>query len=273
VITVAALIAVRDEAVHLPHVVEHLIEEGIDVVVLDDGSVDGGIDSLSDLAGHGLIEVRRRPGRPHMSVVDLVEWKATVAAELGHDWVIHHDADEWMTAPAGPGHLIELLEEADAEGATVLNFEEFVFVPIDGLPAGADPRRLMIDYYFYEPSKIRLMRAWRRDAGLSPAGAGHRVVGDALALYPVSGVLRHYPIVTPELGLRQYGSRRFDPEELEQSLHRNRLPLVNATSIPRAGGPLLHRLDSWDASDFDRSTPSLYHFWEDGFAEQHEAVT
>ena len=145
-----------------------------------------------------------------------------------------------------------------------MNFEEFTFTPIDELPAGADPRRHMLEYYFFEPSKRRLMRGWRRDAGLDNRRlAGHQVEGEGLSLYPIFGVLRHYPIVTPALGLAKYSLRRYAAAELSKGWHRNRIPLVGADRIPRPTGDRLHRLDKWDSRAFIRSSPSRYHFWED----------
>lgn len=265
-ISAAAIMTIRDEARHLPHAVQHLLSEGIDVVVLDDGSRDGGPESLDRLIGQGLLEIRRRPRSDTMRLRELLHWEETVIKELRHDWVIHVDADEWLMSPQGRGQLLGLINEADRAGATAVNFEEFVFMPIDNLDLGEDPRRHMFHYYFFEPSKRRLMRAWRRGAGLSNRQrAGHRLEGDGLVVHPVNGILRHYPIVTPAHGLQKYGNRRYPSDEVEKGWHRNRLALIEADHIPRPSGQVIRRLDTWTSVDFDRSYPSRFHFWEPEF--------
>ena len=263
-ITAVALITLRNEEIHLPHVVEHLIAEGIEVIVLNDGSTDGTEERLESLLGNGLLEIRWRPSPDQMSLRDLLNWEASVIDEIRHDWVLHVDADEWLRTDQDRLRLIDLLNEANSSGATAVNFEEFVFTPVDTIPEGVDPRRLMLEYYFFEPSKQRLVRAWRRDAGLdNRRQAGHRLDGGQLSVFPLNGVLRHYPIVTPDQGLRKYRSRRYDPTELARGWHKNRLPLIKADHIPRPDGGPLHVLDRWDSRDLDRSTPSKYHFWEE----------
>jgi hypothetical protein len=261
-----AVMTIRDEAVQLPHAVERLIADGLDVVVLDDGSEDDGVERLNVLRGNGLLEVRRRARREHMELSNLLEWEASVMGDYAHEWVLHVDADEWLQAQDAELRLIDLLREADRAGATAVNFEEFVFTPIDRLSEGTDPRRHMLEYYFFEPSKLRLMRAWRRDAALDNQGlAGHRLEGERLFVYPTFGVLRHYPIVTPALGLTKYRSRRYAATEVAKGWHRNRLTLVGMERIPRPAGDRLRRLDRWDSRLFDRSAPSRFHFWEDGW--------
>ena len=81
-IDAVAIMTIRDEAVHLPHTVEHLIAGGVDVVVLDDGSEDDGTELLEPLRGNGLLEVRRRTRTDHMELGSLLEWEASVIGEL-----------------------------------------------------------------------------------------------------------------------------------------------------------------------------------------------
>lgn len=265
-INALAVMTIRDEAVQLPHAVDRLIAEGLDVVVLDDGSEDDGVERLNSLRGNGLLEVRRRTRREHMELGNLLEWEALVMGDFAHEWLLHVDADEWLQTQDAESRLIDLLCEADRAGATAVNFEEFVFTPIDRLAEGADPRRHMLEYYFFEPSKLRLMRAWRRDAALDNRRlAGHRLEGERLSVYPTFGVLRHYPIVTPALGLAKYGSRRYAPAEVANGWHHNRLALIGAHRIPRPTGDRLRKLDRWSSRHFDRSAPSRFHFWEEGW--------
>lgn len=261
-ITAAAVMTVRNEAIHMPYAVEHLIAEGIEVVVLDDGSSDGSLDLIDHRLGKGLIETRRRPGSDEMSLGDLLAWGASVIQDLTHDWVLRVDADEWLMSAAGLGRLVALLDEADRSGATAVNFEEFVFLPLATPPKG-DPRRSMLEYYFFEPVKNRLMRAWRRDAGLSNLRhAGHRLEGDSLIVYPKHGILRHYPMVTLAHGRHKYGRRSFPHHETNRGWHRNRVGLVESLDKSVRSGAVVRWLDSWRSAEFDRSAPSRIHFWE-----------
>ena len=259
----AALVILRNELPHIDGLIRHLVLEGLDVVVIDHQSDDGSGEAVRRWLGRGVLEVHERPFTGVWRLEDASRWLQEIAQRLDQDWIVHVAADEWPH-PAAPGdRLIDLFRRADTAGATAVNFEEFAFLPDSPLAPGADPRERFSSYYFFAPSPYRLMRARRRDAGLSGReSAGHVLRGANLRLHEEQGVLRHYPLLSPEHLKTKYLARRYAPEAVARGWHHNRLNL-NAEDLT-LDGPAVRRLRRWDSRDFDRTAPVSRHCWEPG---------
>lgn len=258
-----AVVAIHDESRHIDPLIRYLVLEGLEVVVIDHGSRDGSAEQARRWIGHGVIGVHERPYDGVFSLQEQLRWKAQAIAQLEHDWVVHVDADEWLH-PASPGdRLVDLFSRADAAGATVVNFEEFTFLPNVELGPADDPRERFCSYYHFAPSPRRLMRAWRSDAGLTNVSeGGHTLTGERLRIHEEQGVLRHYPLLTPGHLLAKYGRVRYAPEELSLGWHHNRVGL-HPEDIS-LDGPAVRRLPRWDSREFDRAAPVSRHCWEPG---------
>src|ERR1700688_5162437 len=78
--------------------------------------------------------------------------------------------------------LRDALSRLDAEGWNVVNFDEFVFLPIErDYQPEMWGRQPISYYYFFQPSSPRLMRAWKRNGGFSSAAfGGHLLAGSNL---------------------------------------------------------------------------------------------
>ena len=78
--------------------------------------------------------------------------------------------------------LCDAIHEADEAGYNVLNFDEFVFLPEPHSDySNTDYYTELLRYYFFEPKKNRLNRAWKRTSQLYyKASGGHRLQGSIL---------------------------------------------------------------------------------------------
>jgi len=85
-------------------------------------------------------------------------------------------------------------QRADESGANCINFNEFVFIPAEDEDfSNTDYAKLMLNYYFFQPSHPRLMRAWKRVATLeNRTSGGHLLAGENYKLYKNDFILRHY---------------------------------------------------------------------------------
>src|SRR5262245_26145382 len=83
-VRVVALVAAFNEADVIGPVVRDLVDQGIDVHVLDDGSTDGTAEVLAPLVGHGVLAVERLPAAepPTFSLARLMRRKQALAREL-----------------------------------------------------------------------------------------------------------------------------------------------------------------------------------------------
>lgn len=260
---IAAIVCIRNEAVHIQRCLGDFIAEGIDVVLTDNGSTDESLELAKPFLGGGLLAIESLPWVGHFSLTAQLELKRTVESRLPHDWIIHADADEWLRPPSAETSLASAIEQADRDEFNCINFNEFVFVA----PPGADYnvqhyRELMRDYYFFQPRYPRQMRVWKKSARLHFIGAdGHQFTGDDVKLCTTDFELRHYIMLSEDHFRAKYVGRVFDPDELSKGWHRSCLSITrDRARVPKHDA--LRTLPAVDSHAFDMSCPVKQHFWE-----------
>src|SRR5258705_9702315 len=103
-VTVVAIIAAYNEADIIDATVRDLIDQGISVYLLDDGSTDDTARAIEPYLGRGVIGIERlrstdAAAAGEFSLEQIVRRKAQLARELEADWFINHDADEFRESP------------------------------------------------------------------------------------------------------------------------------------------------------------------------------
>jgi glycosyltransferase involved in cell wall biosynthesis len=261
-ISCLAVMCVHNEAPHMERALRDFTEQGIEVVVIDHGCTDGTVDICRRFLGRGLLRIESLPFSGVYDQTGQLEAKAAVIASAPHRWVIHADADEWMHTSRAGETLLQGIARLDRAGHTVINFEEFVFLPAPGDPVPADCKRAMLGYYFFAPQPHRLMRAWRRDAGLTNVSTGgHMLGGGHVDIATEQFVLRHYIVLSQQHAIDKYATRRFSQRDLDRGWHGNRLNLSpERLALPQPSQ--LKRLPRWDSVELDRSDPLRYHYWD-----------
>ena len=234
------------------------------MAILDNESSDASFELYAALRNKPVIRVHSIPYRGSVCLTERLEAKRDLCAELDHDWVIHHDADE-ILEHCKPGRTLrDAVEEADAAGHNVLNFDEFVFVPELGsdYSDGTYYSRLL-RYYFFEPGKCRLNRAWKRTAQVSNlSSGGHCMQGSDLSISPVNHILRHYIVLSQRHALEKYLHIKFDPAGLAKGWHGNRLNFTESKLRLPEHSEWLFRLPQYDSKEFCRDRPCAKHFWQ-----------
>src|SRR5215211_7806603 len=87
---------VRDEADIIEANLRFHRAQGVDFfVIVDTGSVDGTVEILERYERVGLVRLERTVGGIHDMKSGGEEEITRIAAEMGADWVIHNDADEF----------------------------------------------------------------------------------------------------------------------------------------------------------------------------------
>ena len=253
---------VRNDAIYLRSALAALIDEGLDVVLIDHDSSEPTRALARRYLGRGLLGIERLPWRGRFSLAEQLEAKRRVAAQVDHDWIVHVDADEWLSAPHEGQTLLDGLRAADEAGFNCVNFNELVFVPRPGEDLFApNYRARSLRYYFYRPLYPFLMRAWKKDAGLdNRTFAGHLLTGD-VRMCPLDFPLRHYIVLSEAHAARKYATRHFDAAEIRLGWHQDRV-LAQESGAAFPADDALHRLAHWSSKDFDLSAPRARHFWE-----------
>ncbi len=226
--TAVAVLAVRNESVHIRRCLRDFIAEGIDVILIDNDSTDDTVPKAREFLGKGLLAIERFPWTGVYAWTEILRVKHSIIQSVRHDWVIHADADEWLSAPAEGVRLIDGIAEADRSGFNCINFNEFTFIPVDGRPhCHEEYSSELLSYYFFRPvTTPRLMRAWKRESGLeNSSSGGHTLTGGDLRLCSDTFVLRHYIALGSDHARAKYLPRPYSKEEVARGWHFNRINL------------------------------------------------
>ena len=123
---------VRDEADIIEDNLRFHLAQGVDFfVVVDTGSVDGTIEILERYEGAGILRLERTIGGIHDMKRGGEEGITRIAGEMGADWIVHNDADEFWWPAAG--NLKETFEAIPEEfGMVLAPRTEFVMRPGEG---------------------------------------------------------------------------------------------------------------------------------------------
>jgi hypothetical protein len=115
----AVTLLVRDEADVIAATLEHFFAQGADrIIVTDNGSTDATADILADYAAHGPLTVLQEPEHDYRQG-PWVTRMARLAAELGSDWVINADADEFWICKDHTLRLADVLTQVPGDRGAV----------------------------------------------------------------------------------------------------------------------------------------------------------
>ncbi len=262
-IRILAVICVRNEEIHIRRCLDALVNDGIDVILIDNDSEDRTIDIARDYLGHGLLSIGRQPWHGAFDLSEQLAMKRAIIENADHDWVIHADADEWLRPWPAETSLANAIRQVDAEGFNCIDFDEMVFVPKAEDDFAHDGYvREMTNYYFFRPSSPRLMRAWQRDLDAdSHSSGGHLIRAANLRLCPRNFIMRHYIALSSAHAMKKYVGRRYAHADLAKGWHARRRRIA-PSDLAFAQSSYIKQLPRWDSQDFDRTAPAPTHFWE-----------
>jgi len=224
--SVVAIIAAYNEADIIEHVVRDLIDQGIHVYLLDDGSTDQTVALVERHLGHGVLGIERLADTANDAAPAGFEWerillrKTQLAAELDASWFIHHDADEFRESPWSHLSLNDAIRRVDALGFNAIDFSSLDFWPVhDEFRAGDDVRDAFTFYAERAPHDRVQIRCWKKTAApvdLASSG-GHDAQFAGRCVFPIRFILRHYPIRG-----QAHGQRKIFQERRNRFLERER---------------------------------------------------
>ena len=255
----------RNSASLLRPLVDYLSGQGVPLVLMDDGSLDDSADIGQSLVGQGVTRFVELDYGGNFSMEKQLAAKRDLIAETDTEWVLSIDADEIIEHRDPAQGLLALVDQAEAADSDVVDFDEFVFLPLPDEDRGDGSHRAMRRHYFHQPHPNRLMRMWRKSAGLeNVSGGGHRLSGADFRLHPESHNLRHYMFLSQAHAEQKMLGRVYAPHELARQWHSNRMNVSPAQlRLPPAGDARL----SWLGEDaprdgaLDRSRPMRGHYW------------
>jgi glycosyltransferase involved in cell wall biosynthesis len=261
---VTAAMVVRNEAAYLGNCLRHLIENGIDYAIVDNGSTDGTAELLQrPYFSKHLISYRTHPYPGYFDWEGNMQARQAAADAVNTDWILYVSADEIMHSYNAGETVSAAIERVDAAGYEVIDFNEFVFLPIElnYIPdhEGFQPMR---HYYFFEPHRPRLMRARMNRLQVSHVThGGHVLAGEPFKLSPETFALRHYIFRNQAHAFQKYPDRPFRPEELSRGWHDNRhgIPSVQFSFPPLSR---LEHLGAPEDRNLSRANVHKLHYWQ-----------
>src|SRR4051812_16451552 len=230
---VVAILPAFNEGDVIRSVIGDLIAQGVEVYLLDNLSTDDTVAQAAPFLGRGLLHVERFPvdaGYPERNARELV-WRdmmrrvEDLAVELGADWYLFTNADEFRESPWPGVDLREAIARVDAAGYNAISFELLNFRPVDDrFRPGDDVREALTGYEPGDAFDALQVKGWKHD-GRRPdlvSNAGHDVRIAGRRVFPVPFLLRHYPIRGESHGRRKVLAERlprFAAEERAVGMH------------------------------------------------------
>jgi len=96
------ILLVRDEADIVSENIRYHLRTGVDfIVAIDNGSVDGTRDILSDFEKAGVLKLIDEPGRNYSQSIWVTHAAQYARDIVGADWIFSNDADEFWSVPSG----------------------------------------------------------------------------------------------------------------------------------------------------------------------------
>ena len=121
-----ATMMVYNEADILSQVLDHLVDQGVHFVILDDGSEDGSVEIAQNYAGKGLLE-HKVLKHDTMMWGENLDRLLEMAARHHPDWILKNDADEFLEPPQEDETLARAIAEEDSRGYNAIQFNDFEF--------------------------------------------------------------------------------------------------------------------------------------------------
>jgi hypothetical protein len=237
---IVAILASYNERRFIRACLEHYLQQGIEVYLLDNDSTDETIDIAHEYLSRNLINIERIPRHGMYQWKKILMRKEQLASEIQADWLIHGDPDEFRVAPSSDKTLAEAIAQVDNEGYNTINFMDYTFLPTRESPDhdNSDFQKTMRWYYPFGPRHPHRVNAWKKQprrwlgakaflrelvrnhrwgtpsVNLHDTG-GHLVQFPGIRLYPVDFKLKHYLVLSLNHAIQKYVKKTFDPKEID----------------------------------------------------------
>lgn len=223
---IIALIAARNEELFIEKCISHLYAQGVNTILIDNGSTDRTVEIAQKMRQKGLEDIHHMDFNGKFDLYNILKYKENICRNISADWFMHYDSDELRYAPSRFASLRDGIAEADRQGYNAVNFDEFVFLPtsVDDCFENSDYEATMQYYYYYAPKPYRHVKAWKntgQNVDLASLG-GHRVRFENIRIFPENFILKHYIFLSYDHACRKYGLRRHSDEGLKRGWHTER---------------------------------------------------
>jgi len=225
---VIAIISTFNEEDVIVPVIQHLVNQGIDVYLVDNWSTDRTYELVQNIEA-GIVGVERWPAQGPSGTYDwgdILKRKEELSKELDANWFMHNDADEICEPPWKGIRLKDAIYTVDQLGFNAIDYAVLEFHPVDNdFKPGSDLVEYF-QYFFFDGAKTDYYHTntWKNQGipiNLSDTG-GHTINFPGRKVFPYQFILKHYPIRSQAHGERKIHMERqsrYNPLEREKGWH------------------------------------------------------
>lgn len=207
---IVGMIPVYNESDIIESNIEHLVSQGIDLVILDNASTDGSYEICSRYVGKGVISLEKLETERYELGL-LLERIYRMALAHKPDWVLLSDADTFLESPYCKLTLKGAIESDDHNGHNLIRFNNFEFWPTerDRNSSESDVRKRIRYYTWNDDLQFRCWKVYP-DTEVVPGGGHYPKFQNnvKIALCPTKYALRHYRVRSYQHGLRKIFDER-----------------------------------------------------------------
>ena len=195
---IIAFINVYNEEEMIGTCIKNAREQGLDVIVIDNGCTDR---TITIAKGQGVPVFENKTEK--YNVFELNEWAISQAKKIGCDWYVAKDADEMFETYDGR-KIVEVINEADGLGYNCMRFDMYEFWPTVDDDLSITDFTERIQYYSYFSS--RYLKMIKNSPEIYTDS--HHVPRGVIKESPNGLILRHYKFIGLEQGRRKVKTRR-----------------------------------------------------------------
>jgi len=213
---IVGMIPVYNEENIIEEVIQHLLSQGLDLVVLDNGSTDGSYEICKKFAEKGLITLNQvKTSKFDFPLILRILYD--MALTRNPDWLIRSDQDEILESGIENLTLKEAIEQEDEKGCNLLQFDVFEFFATND--DNLSEKSIKDKFRYYSWQHDNAYRAWKNIPGTN--------VEDKAGHYPVFPVGHNYKLPPKKFVLRHYRFRNKD-----QAIKNNKERIERVKDIP-----------------------------------------
>jgi len=228
---IVGMIAVFNEEDIIEEVIEHLLSQGLELVILDNGSTDTTYEKCEKFAQRGQIKLDRFKTKTydhHWS--SILRALYDLALTQNPDWVIRSDSDEFLESGVKGMTLKDAIIQADAEGYNLIQCNVFDFYMTDDDKESATSIKEKIPYYTFRNDFN--YRAWKFFPAINVEWTSHLPVfpeGIKYKISPRKLLMRHYMYRSKEQAKKKIKGkiRGIDYLKSKESLPQGSRMLIN----------------------------------------------
>ena len=204
---IVGMLPVYNDEDIIQEVIENMIKNGIELVILDNGSTDNSYKYCESFIEKGVLELRRFTSDT-FKIELVLRMLYDMAIKQSPDWVIVVASDEILESGTKNLPLNEAIKKADSQGYNMIQFDRFDFFMTDDDKSVKLIKEKM-KYYSYQGDFV--YRSWKYFQGIKIGDvAGHYPIfpnGKGYKISPKKFVMRHYPFRTKDQSKKKVDDR------------------------------------------------------------------